>query len=353
MTVIPGSLNDITTGWLSECLGQDGLESFRLEPMGAGVGMMSAMSRIELDWKDPDSRPGSVVVKLAADNETNRGVAQQFNLYLKEVCYYRELAPATGRISPTVFASAIDDQQNFFLLMEDVSDYRMGNQVEGATLSEAELCVDVLATLHASFWDKIESVDWLPHMSHSDNASNMATGCEIGWNQLMDYFGDFVPASINTRRDEYLAAITGLQEQLDVSPQTLIHGDFRMDNMLFGEQPGHEPLLVVDFQGPLKGSGIQDLGYLMGHSVQTSVRREHERHLVQRYVDGLASKGVEGYDFERAFEHYRIAILYSWTVAVVIAGTLDPTNERGFGWMSKMVERNGIAIEDLDCLTLL
>jgi aminoglycoside phosphotransferase (APT) family kinase protein len=39
---------------------------------------------------------------------------------------------------------------------------------------------------------------------------------------------------------------------LDQYPKTLIHGDFRMDNMLFGEEPEHDSLLVVDFQGPLK-----------------------------------------------------------------------------------------------------
>jgi len=37
----------------------------------------------------------------------------------------------------------------------------------------------------------------------------------------------------------------------------------------------------------------------------------------------------------------------------VIAGTMDPANDRGFAWMSKMVERNGTAINDLDCLSLL
>ncbi len=353
MSSIPASLDAITAGWLTQCLGGGSLKKFTLEPMGAGVGMMSAMSRIHLDWEDGEGKPDSVVVKLASDNDTNRGVAEQFNLYLKEVRYYRELAPKTDRISPTIYASALDDDQSFFLLMEDVSDYRMGSQVDGANQEEAGLCVDLLSTLHASFWNDIESVQWLPHMSHSDNARNMAAGCDVGWAQLMDYFGEFVPASIQARKDDYLASITSLQEQLDVAPRTLIHGDFRMDNMLFGQAPDHEPLLVVDFQGPLKGSGIQDMGYLMGHSVQSEVRRAHEKAFIQRYVDGLAARGVQDYGFDQAFEHYRVAILYSWTVAVVIAGTMDPTNERGFAWMSRMVERNGIAIDDLDCLKLI
>ena len=190
-------------------------------------------------------------------------------------------------------------------------------------------------------------------MAGSDNATNMATGCATGWPQLRKIFGDFVPDNIESQREKYLAAIPKLQERLDQHPKTLIHGDFRMDNMLFGQETTHDDLLVVDFQGPLKGNGIQDLAYLLSHSAKTEVRRESERYLVQRYANGLINAGIEEYSFEKAWNDYRVGVLYSWTVAVVIAGTMDPANERGFSWMSKMVERNGKAINDLNCLSLL
>ncbi len=352
MTQIPANLSEVTPDWIEDCLGTRP-QSISLQPMGEGVGMMSNMAVINLEWSGEVELPASLVIKIAAENETNRGVSQQFNLYLKEVSYYRDLAPRTKAGSPKVYASNLDEDQNFFLLMQDVSDYRMGNQVAGATLEECQLCVDFLAKLHGSFWNKLDDVDWLPHMSNSENARNMAMGCEVGWTQLLEIFGKFVPDSINARREDYIAGISRLQEKLDQPPRTLIHGDFRMDNMLFGQKPEHEPLLVVDFQGPLKGNGIQDLGYLLGHSAKTEVRREHEQALIQRYVEGINAEGVQNYDFDTAWQDYLVAVLYSWTVAVVIAGTMDPANDRGFAWMSKMVERNGIAINDLDCLRLL
>ena len=237
--------------------------------------------------------------------------------------------------------------------MEDVSSYRMGSQVAGATLEECELCIDFLANLHASFWNQLSAVDWLPNMSDSDNAKNMAMGCEAGWPQLQEIFGEFVPDNIEAQREHYLAAIPNLQARLDQHPKTLIHGDFRMDNMLFGQEPDHDSLLVVDFQGPLKGNGIQDVAYLLSHSAKTEVRREHERDLIARYAKGLINAGIKDYSVEKAWNDYRVGVLYSWTVAVVIAGTMDPANDRGFAWMSKMVERNGLAINDLDCLALL
>ena len=350
---IPGSMANVSAEWVEECIGRGKLNNINLVPMGEGVGMMSSMSIIELEWEGSTNLPSSLVLKLAAENETNRTVSQQFNLYLKEVSYYKDLAPRTTARSPRIYASEIDDEHNFFLLMEDVSSYRMGSQVEGATVEECELCIDFLINLHASFWNQLNGISWLPNMSGSDNAKNMALGCEAGWPQLQEIFGNFVPDNIEAERERYLEAVPRLQTQLDQHPTTLIHGDFRMDNMLFGQAPEHDPLLVVDFQGPLKGNGINDVGYLLSHSAKTEVRREHERNLIERYSSGLINAGVKDYSFQKAWNDYRIGVLYSWTVAVVIAGTMDPANDRGFAWMSKMVERNGTAINDLDCLSLL
>jgi aminoglycoside/choline kinase family phosphotransferase len=357
----PTKPEDISSQWLNEAL-QAGkaipdtisVTGFDLEPMGEGVGMMSSMSRIRLNYSQQTAEaPQSLVIKFVAENETNRAVAETYNLYEREVRYYQQLADQTEARSPRIYSAYIDDESNFHLLMEDVSNYRMGDQVIGATAEECELCINELAKLHSPFWGRIEEIDWLPHMSNSQNATNLAKGAEIGWSQMMNIFGDWVPDSINSKRDVYLSGISRMQQALDVEPITIIHGDFRMDNMLFGDKPDHHPLLVVDFQGPLRGRGIHDVAYLLSHSAQTDARQAHESRLVQHYVDSLKSGGVEGYDFDMAWQDYRLGVLYCWTIAVVIAGTLDPSNERGLAWMSKMVERNCVAIEDLNCLDLL
>ena len=293
------TLNEVTKEWLTAVLHDHGTlpanvaaDEITLQPMGEGVGMMSAMSRIDIRYSSNDhNAPVSLVIKLPAENDTNRAVAEQFNLYMKETRYYQELAPLTEARSPKVYFSDIDDDQNFVLLMEDASEYRMGNQVTGASLHETEICIDELATLHASFWGKIEGVDWLPHISNSDNATNMIKGAEVGWPQMMEYFGEFVPDEINNKRDEYLNSIASQQAQLNQDPITFIHGDFRMDNMLFGRMHDHHPLLIVDFQGPLKAKGMEDFAYLLSHSCQTRVRQNHERQLLRRYVDGLQAGG--------------------------------------------------------------
>ena len=197
MEAIPLSLSEITTEWVAARIHTKNLKGIRLEPMGEGVGMMSAMAVVHLEWDEEEQGPDSIVIKLAASNETNRNVAKQFNLYLKEVSYYKELAPITPARSPKIYSADHDEQHNFYLLMEDASEYRMGSQVSGANLQESELCLNFLATLHASLWNKVDQIKWLPNMSKSDNAKNMELGCEAGWPQLQEFFGEFVSSEIN------------------------------------------------------------------------------------------------------------------------------------------------------------
>ena len=62
---------------------------------------------------------------------------------------------------------------------------------------------------------------------------------------------------------------------------------------------------------------------------------------------------MQGYTLKQVWEDYRRAMLYMWTPVVVIAGTMDPANDRGRAWMTRMVERAAAAIDDLDLLALL
>ena len=101
------------------------------------------------------------------------------------------------------------------------------------------------------------------------------------------------------------------------------------------------------------GRGMMDVTLLMGQSTQTEVRRTHERLLVQRYLDGLAELGVKNYGFDEAWDDYRHAHLHSWVYAIVVAGTLDASNERAFAWISQMLARQLATTDDLDLLDLL
>ena len=74
---------------------------------------------------------------------------------------------------------------------------------------------------------------------------------------------------------------------------------------------------------------------------------------MRRYWDGLCEAGVEGYSLERCWEDYRCAVLYLFTYAVVIAGTLDHSNERGAAMVRELASRSAETIHEVGSLELL
>jgi len=126
-----------------------------------------------------------------------------------------------------------------------------------------------------------------------------------------------------------------------------------MDNLYFGTNPDQVPVALGDWQGILRGNGAHDLAYFLSQSMPVQARRAHERDLVARWHAGLVAGGVADYSLERAWEDYRRAVLYLWTYVTVIAGALDPANERGRRWMTEMIRRSSAAIEDLGLIALL
>jgi aminoglycoside phosphotransferase (APT) family kinase protein len=137
------------------------------------------------------------------------------------------------------------------------------------------------------------------------------------------------------------------------SPVTLCHGDYRMENLLYGIKPEHDPIVVLDWQGPLRARGMNDVALFTGQSTKTEVRRDHERTLLERYMAGLAERGVAGLEWDAVWEDYRRSMLYNWVYVTVVAGTLDASNETAFAWMKEMVARQSAVSEDLEVFQLL
>ena len=92
--------------------------------------MMSGLEMLELDYERGDG-PTSMVLKFPATNEANRAVALAFDIYRREVLFYRDVAALTPAATPEVYFAEIDGKELFVLLLEDMSHYRLGDQIEG------------------------------------------------------------------------------------------------------------------------------------------------------------------------------------------------------------------------------
>ena len=357
---MPPMPQGITPQWLTGMLRASGtlapeatITALETGQVGEGVGMMSELARLTPTYAGPaEEAPRSFIAKYPSQNPTNRQIAMSFNLYEREVRYFAELDALTRATCPATYLTELDGD-NFIILMEDMSDYQVGDQIVGATLQDTETAIDELAKLHAAFWNKVDGITWIPHVYGSQHALNMRKGTAAGWETMVSLFGEYLSPAVLAMRAAFVPSIAPLQKYMDQPPLTLSHGDFRMENFLYATRPEHHPMVILDWQGPLLARGMQDLALLLGQSSQVEVRRKHERGLIERYLDGLAREGVADYGFDEAWVHYRHAMLYNWAYATVVSGTLDPTNERGFAWMAQMIARQVAATEDLDLIDLL
>lgn len=323
------------------------------EQVGDGTGMMSEVARLVLSYDGAsDDLPTSFIAKYASQNETNRGIALQYNLYERETRYVSELDPLTLARTPKAFVCERQGDR-FLILMEDMVDYEVGSQVKGADLPKSETAVDELAKLHSAFWNQVEELDWVPHIANSYHADNMRQLGILGFDGAIKKFPQLIPDHIRAIREDFHAAVPNLQAFMDTPPVTLVHGDYRMENLLYGCQPGHDPVAVIDWQGPLLARGLNDVALFLGQSTKTSIRRTHEKRLLERYLRSLKAGGVDGLKFESVWEDYRRTVLYNWLYVIVVAGTLDSSNEKTYAWMSEMLKRQIAAMEDLQVLPLL
>ena len=363
MRPLPKSPKEITPQWMTEVLRNSGSLPATAEvskvvgrQLGEGAGMLSELSLLSLTYSGShEDAPATLVAKFPTLNEVNRDIAINFKVYQREVRSYQEIVPKSPAASPKVHLADIEGDVDFVIVLEDLSDYRVGDQVEGATFEESGLALEELAKLHGTFWGEVNSdeFDWMPRFSNSWNATNMLEGSQASWEQAAQNFDEHMPQWIRDIKEDYFKALPELQKHLDKEPVTVLHGDFRLDNLFFGKEPHHHKMTFIDWQGPVRGRGPVEIAFLLAQSTKIEERRAHEKELIQRYLDSLQAQGVSGYSFDEAWEDYRVAVLYQWCFATLVAGSMDQTNDRGNAWMTEMVKRNVAAIEDLNCLELL
>ena len=110
---LPMHPDDVTPEWLTAALRSRGLDvavrSVRRSGVGEGIGMMSGLERLDARRRRRRAGPPLVVLKMPARNDANRGVAEAFHLYEREVYFYRDLAPrsALGRRPSTTPTSTV------------------------------------------------------------------------------------------------------------------------------------------------------------------------------------------------------------------------------------------------------
>ena len=342
--MIPKSIAEVTTEWLSEVLGAD-VAGHQPTQIGQGVGIMGDIYRVAVSYRSSgEGKPDSVVVKLPSSFEENREQGVALGMFEAEVRFYNELAGQVPAGLPTVYHAQIQPgTADFVIVMEDLSAFTMVDQIEGMSVDQAHAAVRVLAGVHATWWNKATDASdlaWIPSMVSERIAMLDQLFPQI-FPEFAEKFGPVLPPGgleiYEQFTGNYLKINTRVAER---SPWTLVHQDFRVENLLFGDTTSGT-VAIIDWQGIGRGPGAYDLGYLLGGSIDSALRRSHEADLIRTYHDALLEHGVSGYTLEALQDDYSHAHLQGGlATSMLTGGAMDLSNERGTQLIATMASRH-------------
>lgn len=359
----PPQPGDVTPTWLTGVLRDCGaigpetsVTAVRHDCLSEGVGMMGTVSRIHLDYDKVDGGPRSLILKSASEAPLSRQVAAKFRLYEREVNFYLGLGAALEPEVPRAyFAQYAPETVDYAILMQDFDGYRTGDQVAGADIDQARCAVEALARFHAQYWNRVDgpALDWVPSTNSELVRESMIEGCIAGWDKMVDLFADLLPQRLKESKSAYLSRLPALYAAMVDGHQTLAHTDYRADNLLFGCQPGHQPIVILDWSAVAKSKGVQDLAYFLTQNLSDQCRASHEGELHALYYETLVKAGVDDYSFEEFDRDYELGVLFNFVYAIVIASALDISNERATAFVGKLASRSAQCIVERGLLDTL
>jgi hypothetical protein len=342
--------DELTPAWLTRALRAAGFDATvgDVAHSAVGTGQMSSCYRLALEYSVGEG-PATLVAKLPSpDPQVREGGA---GTYATEVRFYRDIARTVAvRVPESYCAVASDGGKSFVLLLEDMTPAEQGDQIAGCSAEQARDAVVNLAGLHGPRWcdESLRRISGLAPFG-ADAAEGMGLGFGMVVEPFIERYG--------TPEDdaEVLRAFAPRVAQWMLGRRDcfgLVHGDYRLDNLLFATAAGGPRCTAVDWQLVAIGLPARDLGYFLGTGLTAEVRAQRDRELVAAYHDALTGYGVSGYSLEQCWDDYRYGLLQGPLITVLGAMYAIRT-DRGDEMFGAMTERCCAAIRDSGALELL
>ena len=391
---VPFCLDDITADWLTMALQKGGfLNSGKVVDLthriiGEETGFNGEVVILSPKYSDPeDNAPDSLVLKIPTALK-NRITGQIMGLYEKEIRFYRDLKPELNVRTPHHYYSALDvaddpdvvlerlqglnkmpiwligvlsviarwaisrTPRRYVLLIEDLSGYRLGDQMAECSDDDVRKILRAMADLHAQFWgsEELESMSWIAPAAATSKIIQM---------MYLQSLAKFRSAN-QTRLSERQLSLIGwladngiaLTEIQAEEQSTLLHGDFRLDNICFDDIKGE--VLLLDWQVMTRGAAGMDLAYFLSATIPTETSDNRIRELVEYYRGELETHGVK-ISPERMQWQYEIGMLAMLhrILPTLYQDQLDLGSERGPRMMQQWVDRIFSKVEGIQFETIL
>jgi aminoglycoside phosphotransferase (APT) family kinase protein len=353
MAAIVDTIEELTPEWFTSTLREGGTipPDARVTSVSSellGIGQVGLVVRSELEYDGAvNGAPLSVVVKLPSAEAGSRQLAVAMGLYESEVRFYKEIAPLAGIAVPRDHWAEIEpDTGRVTLVIDDLTGRaEPGDMLAKATPEQAELAFAELVKLQAPLWNdpRLRSLSWLSDPARAQTLFDSVTAA----------VEPFKAAYRERLEPEHIALVERLGPRASlwparalVDPLVVVHGDFRLDNMLFGTAPGSPAISILDWQACRLGPPLLDHSIFLGSCMTPEARRAYERDLLRGYHEGLVAHGVTGFTFEDCLESYRVSSLYPFLLTVSFSVVLAQTDRDRDVW-TQLLRGTAELVQDL------
>lgn len=385
---VPFSVGELTAEWLSRGLRSSGLlhegsvEKIDQRRLGDQVGFNGEVVIISptyatLNEAESKIAPKSLVLKIPTASK-NRILGQTMGLYEKEIRFYRDLQPIMNIRTPTHYYSALDiaddpdvilerlrgmnrlpiwvirvimalagwvvtgNPRKYALLIEDLSDYRMGDQAKGCSDEDVKNVISTMAQMHAQFWDSkaLTEMTWISPYAVVSRMMQMRYLQSIG-RFISEEGGNL---SLEQRDTLNWLKVNGiaLTELFGEESATLLHGDCRLDNICFDDKLNQ--VIFFDWQTMQSGPGAADLAYFISATLTEEDGEDRVNAIIEHYLQTLNLYGIT-LNPQRLRWQYEAGMLLMLhrLLPAIYAGNMDLNAERGLplmkGWLMRILKR--------------
>lgn len=321
----PFRVEDLTAGWVQAALhvsdalpAASRVTALVTTPVGDRGGVNGDAFHVRPTYQGA-AGPSRLIAKFGTPGV--RGVAVFQGWYEREVRFYRQFAAMTPLRTPRSYAAALGEPGECILLLEDLAPRVQGDQEASCDANQALAAARALGAMHAHWWGsaEIEAAAWLP-----DTTVGLTRAGRVGgaFARALDIAGNVLAPEVRIARETLAAAYVPLLEAIARAPRTLTHGDFRLDNLFFGDAAPIE-VAAIDWQFTCRTRGAYDLAYFLGLDLEPAQRAVVEPLCIDAYLDVLRAGGVT-YDRAEFERDYDMALLASLAVFTIGAASPSP-----------------------------
>ena len=348
---IPTTIGDVTPAWLTSALAEAGIggmvESVESEQIGEGVGFIGQLHRLTIGYSErPANAPASLIAKMPTDEPGGRMMGGLLRLYETESGFYRHLAADCPVPSARCYYNGADvDAGSYCLLLEDLGELEPGDQLRPRTIDETVEMLTMMARIHATWSDgRADRHSWLRRI---DDASSLVllSMFDDAYPVTMELHGHVIPEYMHDWGPRFKEIAPQWVTEFAAQPSTIVHGDFRTDNFMFG---GEGPQVLLDWQVSSRAPGAYDVYYFLAMCPDADECSANLDALLDHYLDVLAAEGATAPTRDELLDQMRGVGLFLTTLGVVTFSQIDPTNERGSELFLSMWRRGIKLAETID-----